>query len=50
MTYQIETTGMDGAFAYRYQYSIDNSHGYFGYAETLEEAEEILRNAGVKMI
>ena len=45
MTYTIEATGLDGWMAYRYQYkagAIDR----FGYAETREEAEEIIKKAG----
>ncbi len=45
MTYTIEETGLEGWMAYRYQYkagAIDR----FGYAETREEAEEIVKKAG----
>jgi hypothetical protein len=37
--YSIEETGLDGWMSYRYQYKV-NTHDYFGYAETLEEARE----------
>ena len=44
--FAIETTGMSGAFAYRYQYQTQ-AHHYFGYTEILEEAKTILKEAGV---
>ena len=44
MTYTIEATGLDGWMTYRYQYSID-SHDYFGYAETEEEAKAEIKKA-----
>jgi hypothetical protein len=46
MLHSIEATGMSGGFAYRYQYQTGVNH-YFGYADTLEEAQAILREAGV---
>lgn len=46
MVHSIEATGMQGGFAYRYQYQTDANH-YFGYTDTLEEAQAILREAGV---
>jgi hypothetical protein len=46
MSYSIESTGMSGSFAIRYEYQTPEHH-YFGYADTLEEAEAILRAAGV---
>ena len=39
--HSIEATGMSGGFAYRYQYQTATNH-YFGYTDTLEEAEAIL--------
>jgi hypothetical protein len=45
MTYTIEATGLDGWMAYRYQYKIGH-RDLFGYAETREEAEMAIRNAG----
>jgi hypothetical protein len=45
MTYTIEATGLDGWMSYRYQYKTA-SNEYFGYAETREEAEEIIKKAG----
>lgn len=35
--YEIEATGSDGWFAYRYEFSV-NGRLNFGYAETIEEA------------
>lgn len=46
MVHSIEATGMTGGFAYRYQYQIGANH-FFGYTDTLEEAQAILREAGV---
>ena len=46
MTHSIEATGLTGGFAYRYQYQTGANH-FFGYADTLEEAQAILREAGV---
>jgi hypothetical protein len=46
MSYSIQTTGMSGSFAIRYEYETE-AHHYFGYADTLEEAEAILKEAGV---
>jgi hypothetical protein len=40
--HSIEATGMSGGFAYRYQYQTGTNH-YFGYTDTLEEAETILK-------
>jgi hypothetical protein len=40
--HSIEATGMSGGFAYRYQYQTPEHH-YFGYTDTLEEAEAILK-------
>jgi hypothetical protein len=37
---------MTGGFAYRYQYQTGANH-FFGYTDTLEEAQAILREAGV---
>ena len=48
MSYTIEATGQDGWLAYRYQYRVEASD-YFGYTETREEAESILREAGVQI-
>jgi hypothetical protein len=45
MIHSIEATGMSGAFAYRYQYQTQ-AHHYFGYCETLEEAQATLREFG----
>jgi hypothetical protein len=45
-SYTIEATGLDGWMAYRYQYKTGASD-YFGYAETKEEALEIIKRAGV---
>ena len=45
MTYTIEATGLDGWFAFRYQYKVDASD-FFGYAETREEAEAIIEKVG----
>jgi hypothetical protein len=45
MSYTIEATGLDGWMSYRYQYQI-GSFDYFGYAESEEEAEEIIKKAG----
>jgi len=47
MSYTIEATGLDGWFAFRYQYKVDASD-FFGYAETQEEAEAIIEKAGAK--
>ena len=44
--HSIEATGMSGGFAYRYEYQTA-AHHYFGYTDTLEEAQSILREAGV---
>jgi hypothetical protein len=46
MVHSIEATGQTGGFAYRYQYQTGTNH-YFGYTATLEEAQTILREAGV---
>ena len=35
--YEIEATGSDGWFAYRYEFTV-NERVTFGYAETIEEA------------
>jgi hypothetical protein len=43
--HSIEATGMSGGFAYRYQYQTKTNH-YFGYTDTLEEAQETLRELG----
>jgi hypothetical protein len=40
--HSIEATGMSGGFAYRYQYQTAANH-YFGYTDTLEEAEAIIK-------
>ncbi len=48
MTYTIEATGLGGWMSYRYQYN----HGAvdrFGYAETLEEAQEIVKGEGIEL-
>jgi len=46
MTYTIEATGLDGWMAYRYQYRLIHSNqDLFGYAETAEEAEEVIHRA-----
>ena len=45
-SFKIEATGMTGGFAYRYEYQTQ-AHHYFGYADTLEEAKTILKEAGV---
>jgi len=44
--FSIQSTGMSGGFAYRYEYQTA-AHHYFGYTDTLEEAKTILREAGV---
>ena len=44
MTYTIEATGLDGWMSYRYQYQVE-AHDYFGYAETEEEAQQIITKA-----
>ena len=46
MSYTIEATGIEGAFAYRYQYKVE-AHDYFGYAETEGEALAIIKEAGL---
>lgn len=48
MSYTIEVTGLDGWMSYRYQYN----HGAvdrFGYAATLEEAQEIIKAEGIQL-
>ena len=46
--YEIEETGLDGWMSYRYQYEVE-THDYFGYAETVEEAREnILKAQAIK--
>lgn len=45
MIHSIQATGMTGGFAYRYEYQTQ-AHHYFGYTDTLEEAQTILREAG----
>jgi hypothetical protein len=46
MNYTIEATGQDGWMAYRYQYRLIHSNqDLFGYAETAEEAEEVIHKA-----
>ena len=42
MEYTIEATGIEGSFAYRYQYKV-GAHDYFGYAESEGEALAIIR-------
>ena len=42
--YEIEPTGQDGAWAYRYQYKV-GIHDYFGYAESIEEARATIIKA-----
>ena len=44
MTYIIDATGLDGWMSYRYQYQVE-AHDYFGYAESKEEAEQIITKA-----
>lgn len=44
MSYSIEATGMDGWFAYRYEYTV-NDRLTFGYAETEEEAKRTIEEA-----
>lgn len=46
MTHSIQATGLTGGFAYRYEYQTATNH-YFGYCDTLAEAQQILREAGV---
>jgi hypothetical protein len=43
---QSQLQELSGGFAYRYQYQTA-AHHYFGYTDTLEEAQAILREAGV---
>ena len=43
MTYTIEATGFGGWMSYRYQYNV-GSIDIFGYVETLEEAETIIKD------
>lgn len=46
MNHTIEKTGQDGWMAYRYQYRlIHTNQDLFGYAETAEEAEEVIHRA-----
>ena len=45
MLHAIIATGLTGGFAYRYEYQTGANH-YFGYADTIEEANAILREAG----
>jgi hypothetical protein len=45
MIHSIQATGLTGGFAYRYEYQT-KAHHYFGYTDTLEQAQEILREAG----
>ena len=42
--YEIEATGQDGWMSYRYQYKV-GSHDFFGYAETIAEARQIILKA-----
>jgi len=42
--YEIEPTGLGGWMSYRYQYKVE-THDYFGYAETIEEARENILKA-----
>ena len=46
MIHSIQATGLTGGFAYRYEYQTQ-SHHYFGYTDTLEQAQAILREVGV---
>jgi hypothetical protein len=46
MSYEIQSTGLSGWMAIRYQYNI-GTIDRFGYAETLEEAKSILQKAGI---
>ena len=46
MTHAITATGLTGGFAYRYEYQTATNH-YFGYTDTLQEAQNILREAGI---
>jgi hypothetical protein len=48
MSYEIQSTGQNGWMAIRYQYSI-GTIDRFGYAETLEEAKSILKEAGINV-
>ena len=46
MSYTIEPTGSEGWLAFRYQYRLIHSNkDLFGYAETIEEAKEIINKA-----
>lgn len=46
MNYTIEATGDKGWMAYRYQYRLIHSNqDFFGYAETEEEAREVIQKA-----
>ena len=45
MTYTIEETGLGGWMSYRYQYNI-GAIDRFGYAETRQEALEIIKKEG----
>jgi hypothetical protein len=47
MTYTIEETGLGGWMSYRYQYSI-GAIDRFGYAETREEAQQIVERERAK--
>jgi hypothetical protein len=47
MTYTIEETGLGGWMSYRYQYSI-GAIDRFGYAETREEAQQIIERERAK--
>ena len=44
VSYTIEATGQEGAFAYRYQYQV-GANDYFGYAESEREALAIIEEA-----
>jgi hypothetical protein len=47
MTYTIEETGLGGWMSYRYQYNI-GAIDRFGYAETREEAQQIIERERAK--
>jgi hypothetical protein len=46
MIHSIQATGLTGGFAYRYEYQTETNH-YFGYCDTLAEAQAILKEFGV---
>jgi hypothetical protein len=46
MTHEIKATGLTGGFAYRYEYQTATNH-YFGYTDSLAEAQAILKEFGV---